>query len=146
MKKLLLTLSLALMVAVIPLTYAMSWDMPEEPEVHFKASTPKMVQIWNQFTVSLIAVDDRTAYCTCAPPITPLHGANVTTIVTLSDNPEIITELHGKTNAHGKYVVGELVRSFEYTNDTQYNMTISVQYGDSTNTQVSQFWTYVRGG
>lgn len=124
--------------------YGMSWDVPEGPEIHFKALTPKLVQIWNQFTVSLIAVDDRTTYCACSPPITPLHGADVTVIVTLSDNPEIITELYGKTNAHGKYVVGELVRDYEYSNDTLYNMTVSVEYGDSVDTQVTQFWTYIR--
>ncbi len=128
------------------LAQGMSWDVPEATEVHFTATTPTMVQLWNQFTVSLIAVDDRTAYCACAPAVTPLEGAHVSIIITASDNPAIITELSGKTNAQGKFVVGHLVRDFEYTNDTLYNMTITVQYGDSIETQVSQFWTYIRGG
>lgn len=132
-------------VGIIQTADAMYADIPENPEVHFKAFVPQYAFIQRSFDFNVIVIDDRTEYCKCVPKTKPLYNANVTvTIYPSWTDKYIIEEITGKTLKNGYFAGSDFVTTHEYIPHDLYNMTISVSYGDSIDIQEFQFWTIER--
>ena len=131
-----------ILLSLIPLAYGMYADIPPEPEVHFTAKVPQYAYIQRDFSFNIRAEDDRSAYYSNAPSIGKIYGADVKTIIYPSWTDKwIIQEISGKTSKRGYYSGNDFVTTNEYLPHALDNMTITVSYGNSVETQEFQFWT-----
>ena len=131
-----------IILSMFPMAFAMYADIPDSPEVHFAADIQQYGWIQEDYVVKLTAVDDRSAYCKCAPTISKLAGAEVNILIYPSwTDRYIIEELTGFTNNRGWVALNTFVTTHDYRPHDLYNMTISVAYGNSMDTQHFQFWT-----
>lgn len=135
---------LALLIGLsINTVFGMYADIPEEPEVHFTAKVQDIAYIQKDFSFQLTVYDDRSAYHNSMKP-TLLHDAKITAIITPADNYFEIEKLEGKSSKRGYFAASDFVTGNEYESHALYNMTISVQYGDSIDEQTFQFWTITK--
>jgi hypothetical protein len=118
-------------------------DIPKNPEVHFTQHIQKTVFIGKDFTATVKAVDDRSSYYK-GMIAKPLNNANVTVKITSAYNDIVLDKLTGKTNKYGFWSGAEKIQTPLYKNHGLYNVTVSIQYGDSVDTQKFQFWTTVK--
>lgn len=115
--------------------------LPAYADVTFIADVPKYATIQRDFSFKLTAYNDMTEQHMGKKF---LKGADVSIHITPSWHDFTLAEWKGNTWSRGYFSGNELITNHEFGDHALYNMTITVSYGDSSETQIHQFWTNER--
>jgi len=118
---------LFLIVAGMLIVYA---DAYYTTTLDFKYHTSKVVILWDEFSVQLNTHDQK--YYRDIPYV------NIT--VTIDGVDEGYNLMEGKTSKNGYFADSILIRDYEFTDNTRYNVTVTAQWYDPYFLIISRFF------
>ena len=122
--------------------YGMWSDIPENPEVHFTAKVPQYIQIQRDFSISLVAIDDRSEYHKYAPSTGKIQGADVN--ISFYHGDRLIEDWNGITGKRGLYTGNDIMTSHDYPKHGLIDVIVTVSYMDHIEIQTFKVWTIQR--